>query len=155
MENCLVSCCRTEIIVVTSLCWATFWSFSVPSTIMLAFPGVCTIQLVSIITGVVSCRGVGVTSHPDFTILGSIEFRTVVYRNFLWPRWLMNELYSSLLATYFSLLGGILEPFRTKYHRAGIFLSVSHPGRIHSCRYSKLLKSRSSLSQRPCHTSVQ
>ena len=63
------------IIVLTSLWWAAFWSLSIPSTIMLAFPRVCTIQVISMIAGVVGCWGVGIASHPDFTVLWSIEFR--------------------------------------------------------------------------------
>ena len=43
---------------------------------MLAFPGVCTIQFISIITAVVSFWGVGVASYDDFAISRGIKFTT-------------------------------------------------------------------------------
>ena len=71
-------------IMLTSLWWTTFRSFSKPGAIMLAFPGVCTSQLISIITAVVSSRWVGVASYNNFAIFRGIKLTTANCSNIVW-----------------------------------------------------------------------
>ncbi len=138
------------LIFLTSLHWAAFWSLSIPSTIMLTFPRVCTIQFIPVVAAVVGCWGVGATSHPDFTVSRGNKLAAVNWRKFNYLT--SSKLYE--LVTYFSSLDGILELFRTNYHHADTSSSVNHPIRIHSHRCNRQLKNRSGLSRRPCHIVV-
>ena len=139
----------------TPLHWSTFWSTSIPSAIMLTLPRVWAMQVVSIVTPVVDYWRVAVASHPDLTIFGCNNLGTVDCGELieLWQQILIQTELKFGIILYLSLTDGILEPFQTRYHHAGISWSMHHPIHIHNYSCSKLLRSRSGQLRWLCHIS--
>ena len=54
--------------------WTTDWSLSIPAAIMKTLSPLQAVELVAIVTAVVSFGVWTITSHPDFTISWSVQF---------------------------------------------------------------------------------